>query len=258
MRRRHRTPSRLPPRMPPRTVRPPCGTRQYASAFNQLLSLDTSSVTTMSGMFYVRSALAPPLIPSQTLACTLHAPSPPHALPPPAPHAASHRTPSSRHSAGRVGVQPAAEPRHLQRHRHERHVLCALRACPNPRPPVRPSPAARCTRCRRPTPCRLPPRMPPAPHAASHRTPSLRHSAVRVGVQPAAEPRHLQRHNHERHVWRALRSCPTPPFRVRPSPARCMRRRHPTRPPASRPACRLAPYALLAALGRARRRSTSR
>ena len=34
------------------------------------------------------------------------------------------------HSAGRVGVQPAAEPRHAQRRRHEVHVLRALRACP--------------------------------------------------------------------------------------------------------------------------------
>ena len=33
-------------------------TRQYASVFNQLLSLDTSSVTDMSYMFYVRSAHA--------------------------------------------------------------------------------------------------------------------------------------------------------------------------------------------------------
>ena len=33
-------------------------TRQYASAFNQTLSLNTSSVTNMSYMFYVRSARA--------------------------------------------------------------------------------------------------------------------------------------------------------------------------------------------------------
>eukprot|EP00964_Phaeocystis_antarctica_P081052 scaffold50673_cov51-Phaeocystis_antarctica.AAC.2 len=33
-------------------------TRQYASAFNQPLSFDTSSVTTMYGMFWVRSAHA--------------------------------------------------------------------------------------------------------------------------------------------------------------------------------------------------------
>jgi len=34
-------------------------TRQAASAFNQPLSWDTSSVTTMDGMFLVRSARAP-------------------------------------------------------------------------------------------------------------------------------------------------------------------------------------------------------
>ena len=33
-------------------------TRQYASAFNQPLSFDTSKVTTMHRMFYVRSARA--------------------------------------------------------------------------------------------------------------------------------------------------------------------------------------------------------
>mgnify|MGYP004176786809 CR=1 FL=1 len=35
-------------------------TRQGASAFNQPLSFDTSSVTTMNGMFYVRSAAPQP------------------------------------------------------------------------------------------------------------------------------------------------------------------------------------------------------
>ena len=38
-------------------------TRQRASAFNQPLSLDTSKVKTMYGMFYVRSARA--LAPTQ-------------------------------------------------------------------------------------------------------------------------------------------------------------------------------------------------
>ena len=43
-------------------------TRQSASAFNQPLSLDTSSVTTMKWMFKVRSARA---MPSWPLPCTL-------------------------------------------------------------------------------------------------------------------------------------------------------------------------------------------
>ena len=49
------------PRTSPRIVRPPLLTRQGATAFNQPLSFDTSSVTDMSGMFSVRSArdLAP-------------------------------------------------------------------------------------------------------------------------------------------------------------------------------------------------------
>ena len=36
-------------------------------------------------------------------------------------------------------------------------------------------------------------------------------SAARVGLQPAAELRHLQRHDHGLHVQRALRACPWPP-----------------------------------------------
>ena len=64
-------------------------TRQRASAFNQLLSFDTSSVTTMQDMFYVRSARALPV--ASTVGSCLHAllaPPPPHALPPPISHLA--------------------------------------------------------------------------------------------------------------------------------------------------------------------------
>ena len=63
----------------PRLTSPLLPTRQSASAFNQLLSLDTSSVTTMSGMFWVRSARAYPT--SGNFACMLLAPPPLHALP---------------------------------------------------------------------------------------------------------------------------------------------------------------------------------
>ena len=38
---------------------PSPSTRQQASAFNQPLSFDTSKVTTMSGMFQVRSPRVP-------------------------------------------------------------------------------------------------------------------------------------------------------------------------------------------------------
>eukprot|EP00964_Phaeocystis_antarctica_P069245 scaffold42036_cov45-Phaeocystis_antarctica.AAC.4 len=45
---------------------------------------------------------------------------------------APHRMPCFRLSAGRVGVQPAAELRHLQRHKHAGHVLRALLPVPCP------------------------------------------------------------------------------------------------------------------------------
>ena len=52
----------------------------------------------------------------------------------PAPRAASHAPPFD--SAGRAGLQSAAELRHLQGHDHDKHtwryVRCALRACPGP------------------------------------------------------------------------------------------------------------------------------
>ena len=73
-------------------------TRQDASAFNQPLSFDTSSVTTMSYMFYVRSAraLAPTAL-SRALpvhaACVAATHS---ALTPPEPHLFSHRMPAFR------------------------------------------------------------------------------------------------------------------------------------------------------------------
>ena len=45
----------------PRTVCPPFDSRQHASAFNQPLSFDTSSVTNMGVMFYYASAFNRPL-----------------------------------------------------------------------------------------------------------------------------------------------------------------------------------------------------
>eukprot|EP00964_Phaeocystis_antarctica_P141700 scaffold106778_cov65-Phaeocystis_antarctica.AAC.1 len=47
------------PAASPRTVWPPFDSRQYASAFNQPLSFDTSSVTAMNAMFMVRSSPCP-------------------------------------------------------------------------------------------------------------------------------------------------------------------------------------------------------
>eukprot|EP00964_Phaeocystis_antarctica_P066227 scaffold39999_cov63-Phaeocystis_antarctica.AAC.6 len=77
-------------------------TRQQASAFNQPLSFDTSSVREfrgMSNMFWVRSAhaLAPPAFtagpsPCAWRACAAAGPRPPA----PGPHLALHHTPSLR------------------------------------------------------------------------------------------------------------------------------------------------------------------
>ena len=133
--------------------------RQYAVAFNQPLSLDTSKVTSMSTMLLVRSARALPPIPSWVLARTLHAPPPPHR--PPSSRPASHPIVCPLFdSAGRIGIQPAAELRHLQSHRHELHVYCALHACPGPRPQLGPRPHVTCATAA-PSPSRLPARMPP-------------------------------------------------------------------------------------------------
>eukprot|EP00964_Phaeocystis_antarctica_P039602 scaffold22650_cov55-Phaeocystis_antarctica.AAC.3 len=60
-------------------------------------------------------------------------------------------------------------------------------------------------RCRRP----MPPRLPAHTSLRIARPPF--HSAVRVGVQPAAELRHVQRHGHVLHVPGALRACPIAP-----------------------------------------------
>ena len=53
------TPSHLPARTSPRILCALLSTRQQAYAFNQPLSFDTSSVTNMNSMFYVRSAREP-------------------------------------------------------------------------------------------------------------------------------------------------------------------------------------------------------
>ena len=65
------------------TACPPFDSRQNAKAFNQPLSFDTSSVTDMRQMFYVRSSpcAAPNLQPSP-FPCALRASRSPAALPP--------------------------------------------------------------------------------------------------------------------------------------------------------------------------------
>ena len=68
-----RRPSALPPPgpLPPRpTLYALSSTQQEASAFNQPLGLDTSSVTDMAYMFQVRSAHAMRPVPGWALSCT--------------------------------------------------------------------------------------------------------------------------------------------------------------------------------------------
>jgi hypothetical protein len=95
---------------------------------------DTSNVTDMRFMFYVRStrALGPQAL---SWAIPVHASCVP---PPPYHHPGPSRLPARTSppriacppldSAARVGLQPAAELRHLQRHDHARHVPGALSA----------------------------------------------------------------------------------------------------------------------------------
>eukprot|EP00964_Phaeocystis_antarctica_P073986 scaffold45446_cov56-Phaeocystis_antarctica.AAC.2 len=136
-------------------------TRQGALAFNQPLSLafDTSSVTDMSYMFSVRARSACALPPSQAPV----GPSPSAPLPPPlsTPSRLPTRTstrpayaPSLRLSAVGVCVQPAAELRHVQRHKHVGHVPRALAACTLLPPTLQPSPPL-CRLC--PPPLHAPP-----------------------------------------------------------------------------------------------------
>ena len=96
----------------------PLPTRQSAQSFNQPLSFDTSSVTDMRAMFWVRSARVPgahglcnraPMLPLYSLSCLQARTSPCFVCP-------------HFDSAGRARVQPAADSRHVQRHGHELHV----------------------------------------------------------------------------------------------------------------------------------------
>ena len=68
---------------------------------------------------------------------------PPNALTPPGPHTASRVACPPFDSADREGVQPSAQLRHVQGHEHVLHVLCALRACPDPQAFSRAPPALR-------------------------------------------------------------------------------------------------------------------
>ena len=158
-------------------------------------------------------------------------------LPPP------HLCPPSGLAAERVRVQPAAELQHVQRPEHGVHASGALRACPC-HPLTSRAHAAR----------HLGHRSPGPPAALSACLPL--DSAGRVRVQPAADLRHFQRHEHAVHVCGAAPRLPMPP--AHQSVPRCTSLRPPPpRPPASWPACR--PFSLPSfGFGSTRMRSTSR
>ena len=230
-------------------------TRQQASSFNQPLSFDTSSVTTMYLMFYVRSApcrasdLQSTGLRAACTTVTRHPSAPPRLVP--------HRMPSFRLTAARVGVQPATELRHVQRHIHGLHVLRAFRSVTSQSAVLSSSPLrAACTHRDRPRHCTLPHQR-SEPRPAPYICPPF-DSAGCVGVQPAAELRHLQRHNHGLHVLRALLPVPCPQSAAAPSPARWVRRGRPRHlpPPVCTTHHTVCP--VLSTLGSTRSRSTSR
>ena len=91
--------------------------------------------------------------------CALRAPPPPDALPPPRRACRSSSYAPLPDSAVRFDVQPAAELRHVQRHKHEKHVFGATRVpCTQPpqlgppstllAPPPHPHPPASRLACR--------------------------------------------------------------------------------------------------------------
>ena len=127
--------------------------------------------------------------------------------------------------AARGCLQSATEPRHVQRHNHGTHVCGAY-----PRPVAPDGPSLHAASQPRPSPSHIPARTSPR----FVRPPC--DSAERGCLQPAAEPRHVQRHKHARHVSGAyprpdlhsralpcmrLAPCrPAPPTALSPLPAR--------------------------------------
>ena len=97
------------PQPAPRTVCPACDPRQSATAFNQPLSWDTSRVTEMSWMFYVRCSPPPPpkSVVAPSLTCTLraHTPQSPAASRPPPSPGPRHAT-SPLHARGGARASP--------------------------------------------------------------------------------------------------------------------------------------------------------
>ncbi len=110
-------------------------------------------------------------------------------------------------SAEGEGVQSAAELRHVQGVRTCQECLrCAPRVPGSPTFRRALSPPCVCRLVRRPTPACLPA---PASRPASC-MPSYFVSTGRVGVQSAAELRHVQGHDHGKNACGALLPCPAP------------------------------------------------
>ena len=174
--RRHPTSSRLPRHTPLRSSHARLSTRQGASAFNQPLSFDTSSVTNMDRMFMVRSARAL-ASPSLSRAILVHAACVVATQRPPASRAAPlypHCMPAFRlGSTRRRSTSRSASTRPRSR-------TCAGCSSCAPRVPWPPHslesgpPRARRMRRRHPTPSRLPGRT-----SSAHRMPAFRLGSTR-------------------------------------------------------------------------------
>ena len=157
------------PHLAPYRMCPPFATRQNAVAFNQPLSLDTSSVTDMRQMFQVRSAraLAYRLQSGLPSECRLRAPPPPHTPARRTSPRASYALLSIRQGASAFN-QPlsfvTSKVTHMNNMfevRSARALALSLESGP---PPVHSARA-------------LPPThalSPPGPYLAPHRTPSFR------------------------------------------------------------------------------------
>ena len=221
-------------------------TRQGATAFNQPLSLDASSVTNIDYMFMVRLRACPCAHSPIGLASPQLAPrSTPR--PPPRPARRPHGMPLltwqyatafnqslSLNTSKVTRMSSVFQVRSARAHATQSPVESSLHVA----------------WAAAPTPSRL-----LALHIALMVCPPL-DSAVGDGVQPAAESRHVQRHEHGLHVLRALRAGPCPPCTSRAFPARylgCFSHALPPPGPPYRPLS-MPPFGL----GSRRRRSTSR
>jgi len=188
----------------------------------QPLNWDTSRVTNMDRMFYVRCSPRPSICScALCLPCALHAR---RARPPP-----PASRPAARPAPCALLVRPSAQgaiafnqPLSWDTSRvTNMRAMFQVRSSPRPAPPISAVAALAPARCMHAAIARRLP--PPGPQPAPHRVSCLRPSAARVALQPAAELGHLPRHEHERHVYGALLPAPhTPICSCALSPARCV------------------------------------